>query len=231
MTGNRGPAHVYIDGYNLYKGVLQGTGSKWLDLAKWADAMMPNYEVRRVVYCTAKAVATADNPTPHVRQAHYHKALRSTPTVDIRLGKYVPREVRGLRLPAPYCGCCSSPQVGDQFFRAESQCECCQSEIGLIRTLTEKKTDVNLAVELVADALTIPLEAVLVVSGDSDLQPAIDAVREKTRVKVGVANPRGSKVLVGDFARNVSAQRLALSQFPEEVWLSPTDAVRRPRGW
>ena len=47
-------AIVYIDGYNLYFGLLKDTCWKWLDLWKFAECLLDGrYELVEVVYFTA----------------------------------------------------------------------------------------------------------------------------------------------------------------------------------
>ena len=42
---------VYIDGYNLYYGLLKGTAYKWLDLLAFARQLLPDdHEVIAVKY-------------------------------------------------------------------------------------------------------------------------------------------------------------------------------------
>src|ERR1035438_966095 len=53
----------------------------------------------------------------------------------------------------------------------------------------EKKTDVNIAVHMMADVIGETCERMHVVSGDSDLQPAIEWVSQNTPVRVTVYIP------------------------------------------
>ena len=59
---------VYIDGFNLYKGRLQGTPYKWLDLLKFSQALLPNDLITRVKYFSAKVDARAGDPDQPLRQ-------------------------------------------------------------------------------------------------------------------------------------------------------------------
>jgi hypothetical protein len=45
---------VYIDGYNLYYGLLKGTAYKWLDLLAFARQLLPDdHEVIAVKYLSS----------------------------------------------------------------------------------------------------------------------------------------------------------------------------------
>ena len=47
-------AIAYIDGYNLYYGLLKGTSCKWLDLYVFARSLIrPNLDIVTVKYFTA----------------------------------------------------------------------------------------------------------------------------------------------------------------------------------
>ena len=47
---------VYIDGYNLYYGLLKGTKSKWLDLMTFVKALLrSDHEIVAVKYFTARS--------------------------------------------------------------------------------------------------------------------------------------------------------------------------------
>lgn len=48
-------ANVYIDGFNLFRGLLKGQGnSRWLDLRALAQRMYPHYSIGFVRYFTAR---------------------------------------------------------------------------------------------------------------------------------------------------------------------------------
>ncbi len=54
-------AIVYIDGFNLYYGLLKGTPWRWLDLGAFADRLVgKHHEVIAVRYFTARI-----KPTPN----------------------------------------------------------------------------------------------------------------------------------------------------------------------
>lgn len=86
-------------------------------------------------------------PNANERQNKYFSALRTFPKMKIILGAFKPREVT--------CrGACGQIYMVDE----------------------EKKTDVNMAVEIMADATGGKCESICVVSGDSDIQPVVEWV-------------------------------------------------------
>jgi hypothetical protein len=101
------------------------------------------------------------DPDAQERQKRYFDALSTLPKVKLILGVFQPRTVR--------C-------------RGE-----CKQQYDIPE---EKKTDVNLAVEIINDALTGACEHIIVVSGDSDIQPAVEWVaKNKPEIKITVLVP------------------------------------------
>jgi len=95
------------------------------------------------------------------RQDRYFKAILTFPKVKLILGVFQPREVT--------C-------------RAD-----CKRKYSVPE---EKKTDVNLAVEMISDAVTGQCDSIFVVSGDADIQPAVEWIaNHKKDVKITIYVP------------------------------------------
>jgi hypothetical protein len=77
--------HVYIDGFNLYYGLLKGTAFKWLDLERFCDQLLPKNSVKKIYYFTAKVDARPQDPDQPVRQQAYLNALATLPRVEVHL--------------------------------------------------------------------------------------------------------------------------------------------------
>lgn len=74
------------------------------------------------------------------------------------------------------------------------------------------------------------MNAALVVSGDSDIQGAVDVARG-FGVTVAVADPRNGHSLQGDERRRVRAGSLAAAQFPDTLSDLEGRVVKRPPTW
>ena len=101
------------------------------------------------------------------RQRVYFKALATLPKLQRIEGKYQLRQVT--------CRAAACPRQL-QYLTPE-----------------EKKTDANLAVHLIDDALHSRSDSVVVVSGDSDLEPAVEWLRKNhpaIKVTVYIPTPR-----------------------------------------
>lgn len=103
-------------------------------------------------------------------------------------------------------------------------------------TFEEKQTDVNLAVEMMRDAHLDLFDTAMLVSGDSDLAPAVAAVQQLYPGKaVVIASPPGrrSDVLnsVASAAFSIGRAKIANAQFAQVVMSTTGHQLRRPLKW
>ena len=96
----------------------------------------------------------------------------------------------------------------------------------------EKRTDVNIALKLLGDAIDDLYDKALIISADSDLLPTISAVHKHAPGKeVGVMFPicRTSFDLrqYADFRLKMSEKLLSKCQFPDKITL-PDIILKRP---
>jgi uncharacterized LabA/DUF88 family protein len=208
-------ANVYVDGFNLYFGLLKGNaGCKWLDLRALATRAFPAYAVGRVRYFTAKVEAPPRDPDMAQRQQTYLDALRTQHDLKIHFGHFNKKIVKGSLLDA-------------------------QDEptwvMERVRTMEEKGSDVNLAAYLLLDAFGRHYDAAVVVSNDSDLETPIRRVQQILGVSVDILNPtsRASDIL-RRVARSYASITLAdaqVCQLPANVKAANGGTIRRPPGW
>lgn len=204
---------VYIDGYNLYYGLIREYRLHWLDLAELSRRLNSGWPVDRVVYCTARAASNAGDPQKAQRQEVYLRAIgvRSR-DVEIVYGQY-----RRHKKYQPLAGC------GDSAGCA------IQAEVW-----EEKGSDVNLASRLLHDAHSDRFDKAMVISGDSDLvEPIRLAVSEIHKV-VWVFNPRTrvSRELKGVASRygHLTPGIATRSQLPDPV-VSSRGTYSKPAKW
>jgi hypothetical protein len=145
---------VYIDGFNLYYGAVKGTPWKWLDLAALFSQIRPADDIQSIKYFTAMV----SGPTKP-NQETYLKALATTPLVETILGNFKKKRVE--------CRVSQCTYTGKKFFDTQE----------------EKRTDVNIAVYMLDDAYQDLCDNFVVVSGDSDLVPAIRMIRYRFPAK------------------------------------------------
>ncbi len=202
---------VYIDGFNLYYGAVRNTAWKWLNLEKYFALVRPDDDIQRIHYFTA----LIDGPH-RPNQETFLAALGTLPKVTVVLGRYMYKPMTCRVQPCTFAG-------KRAFMRPE-----------------EKQTDVNIALQMLDDAYRGLAERFVLVTGDSDLVPAISLVRSRFPdiehvVYVPNNHPsRGAAVELrsaADKARNLPLVELRHAQFPVTVMGSGNRAIVKPRDW
>jgi hypothetical protein len=141
-------AVVYVDGFNFYYGAVRGSPYKWLDLERFFRLLLPNDDIHAVRYFTA----LIKGPTSP-NQERYLRALATRSLVEVVLGKFKTKNVA--------CRVAGCTYGGAKFFQVPE----------------EKRTDVNIGVRMLDDAYQNVCDRFVVVSGDSDLVPALNLVK------------------------------------------------------
>lgn len=214
---------VYVDGFNLYYGLLRRSRFKWLDLfALFQDHVLEaGTQVLEVRFYTAPVLGRlSDDPESPRRQRCYWQALRKyrPGMVTIIEGK-LQASTPVLRLVKPLA---VAPDVTHV----------------QVYDLTEKKTDVNLAADLLCGAWTDAFEQAVLCSNDADLDHALACIRlHRPHLRVGLVAPvqgRDDRHIAADLKRHahwaklLSPAHLAAAQLPEKI---PGTAIRRPAQW
>lgn len=205
--------NVYVDGFNLYYGLLRGTPYKWLDLEALFRRMLPGHDIGRIRYCTSNIGVRPDEVGSVTRQRTYLRALETLPTVSVHLGHFLAREARmPLAHPVPH-----GPRT-----------------VQVIKT-EEKGTDVNLATFLLADAFRDDADAFVLVSNDSDLTEPLRVVRHELDKVVGLLNPqaRQSRALLRcdpTFVKQIRRGPVSASQLPPRL-RDRHGVILRPPEW
>ena len=197
---------VYIDGFNLYFGLKSKRWKRYYWLDMWRLA--ENLVRRgRVTAAHYFTASVRANPPKESRQQAFLAALRvHRPALDIVYGHYLLR---------PW------------------QCRKCGH---VVKRAEEKKTDVNIATQLLHDAFRDAFDTAFIVSGDSDLAPPIELVcTEMTGKRVIVAFPPSrvsaelKRVATGWFYINQQVIRTAL--LPNPVIRADGRELWKPEEW
>lgn len=153
---------TYIDGYNLYFGMLAEAvkrGTRAEPSPVWYRYMWLNIQglAENLLLPSQELIAVKYFTSPistgrgkQERQNAYLDAIRTLPLVEIIFGRFQPDRKE--------CDHCGHPAYHPQ----------------------EKKTDVNIATNLICDALEDRYDTAILVTGDSDLVPALEAVKKLT---------------------------------------------------
>ena len=202
---------VYVDGFNFYYGAVRGTPYKWLDPEKCFLKLRPADDIRRIWYFTALV-----DGAKGARQQAYLQALATRPLVEVMLGKFKLKQIK-----------CAVPG-------------CSYSGSRLFDMPEEKRTDVNIALQLLNDANHDRADQFVIVSGDSDLVPALEMVKTQWPAKrlvvyVPSRHPlRGAAVELrsaADKHRTFPKALLRVCQCPPELPDGRGGTIRKPDRW
>ena len=197
---------AYIDGFNLYFGLRSKGWQQYL----WLNLQSLVHKLlkqNQTLVCTKYFTARVTSPPDkHKRQTTFIEALETLSDFEIYYGKYQLNPVK--------CRNC-----GWQWQQP-----------------SEKKTDVNIAVEMLKDTYQDNFDVALLVSADSDLVPVIEAIREvfpEKRIIAAFPPGRSSKELANtaNSCFTIGRARIAHSLFPEEVWKAEGSVLKCPPSW
>jgi hypothetical protein len=220
--------HVYIDGFNLYHGAVEGTPYKWLDIGKLCREMFPRNEIAKIYYFTSPATDTPDSPDRSVRQRVFWRALDTlAPLVERIEGNFVKRPRRYPLAPPRKRDDPDDPKVA--YLTEDGPTS------AVIEYTEEKGSDVNLAAQLLADAFRRRFRVAIVLSNDGDLVMPIRIVTEELGLPVGVVNPRAryfqpQLAEVASFKRNIQKKDLRRCLFPDTL-TDAGGAFTKPPTW
>jgi hypothetical protein len=213
-------ASVYIDGFNLYRRLLEGYPQhKWLDIEALADRVLPDCRVTSVSYFTAiiKALPGKDVRSPQRQQA-YLRALATLPRTEIYLGKFrIDPRIMPLH-----------PTVLDVNGEPKRV---------RVKKTEEKGSDVALASRLLIDAMRGVSDIYVVCTNDSDLVMPMRLAKEELGRQVGLLSPMEPKRASNELKqtspvwhRQITPADLAVCQLPDELD-DGKGTIRRPAEW
>jgi uncharacterized LabA/DUF88 family protein len=197
---------VYIDGYNLYYGIKAATRRRHL----WLD-------VERL----ARELLT---PNQQLEQVTYFTSRVRSPADSQQ------RQTTYLDALATHTGA-----VVVEGFLQRNQVTCRACGVTTVR-IEEKKTDVHIACRMLDDAHRDRIDVALLISGDSDLAPALELVAAVPGRRIVVAfPPRRNSAELRRVARgavvHIQEAMLRRSQLPNPVVSATGHDFHRPRYW
>ncbi len=211
---------AFIDGFNLYYGLLKDNPRlKWLDVKKLVQNLFPPCEVEEVNYFTAKVDddGRLSPSAKRLRQDAYRKVL----------------EFKGINL------------VYGRLELREKQCtaaQCCHEGDRSFKLPVEKMTDVNLALNLVFECQRLNPDIIVVISGDTDLLPALIRVRlnhrsAQKRLYIPCSEKDFKFRRVDEFGQNgwianrLDEKDVAAAVMPETIDCGASGSISRPIEW
>lgn len=197
---------AYVDGYNLYYGLR---AKKWKRFY-WLNIQALAGQLLKPdqVLVTTKYFTTVikQPDDKRKRQAVFLDALRTLPDFHLYYGQFLAETV--------VCRKCGHTYT----------------------TYHEKMTDVNISVELMADAYQNQFDVALLISADSDLTGPVEAVRRlfpAKRVVAAFPPSRSSFALkkAANVALHVGHVELAKSLLPNTITTPSGVVLHRPAQW
>ncbi len=206
--------NVYVDGFNLYYRALKDTPFRWLDLHKLAETLLPDDDIHKICYFTARLDARPGNPSQPRRQLIYLRALATLPDLEVHYGAFR-SGVRRRPLAEPIPGLPAYVRIRDS---------------------EEKGSDVNLATRLLVDAFNRECAQAVVVSNDADFAGAMRYVRDGLGLRVTLVNPDSRNASPSELANSATyvkrlwKSHLRRSQFPDTL-RDDVGVIAKPHGW
>ena len=214
---------IYVDGYNLYYGLLRKSQYKWLDVyALFRDqALNQSSDLVEVRYYTAPMLGKmSDDLESPIRQRRYLQALRKMHPIGLTLieGRIVASTpFQRLIRPIPEAPHLQKVQVLD---------------------FNEKKTDVNIASDMINGAWLKTYDQAVLCSNDSDLEGALRSIKEHhPHIRIGLVAPisgddprkiSSDLARFSDWKKILSATHLSRSQLPDRI---PSSHLSKPAAW
>ena len=196
---------VYIDGFNLYHSTLQHTHPDF----RWLNLMELS---KRLI-----------NPKKEeIQTVYYFSAL--TTWIPDRAKKHL-LYIHALRTVGV-------KDILGKFSLRERKCPLCSK---CYQSHEEKKTDINIAITLIGDAVENKFDTALIISGDSDLAPVTTKLRQLCPgKKIGIIVPQNQSAMNlkqhADFFKKIQDRDLKKSLLPEQVTYN-SKIITAPAGW
>ena len=213
---------VYIDGFNLHYRALRKPEHKWLDVQRLSETLLPDDEIVKIKYFTARIQPSKIDPRKHLRQQVYFRALCTLPKVELCYGNYV---ARAAMMP-----------LFEEWKRGALKLVC-------VAKHEEKGTDVNLAAHMIRDGFRGAFETAAVLTSDSDLQEPFRIVAEELALPIillhpYVADARGTlrepakklRIFTGGRIKKIREGLLAACQL-DETLKDSQGQIARPYEW
>lgn len=209
--------NVYIDGFNLYHSALQKRISH--DKKGQQQYRWPQF---RWLDLKKLADRFIDPTKEKINKVYYFSAV----------ALWLPNKAQKHK---DYISALRSVGVEiilGQFKVKDRKCPLCSKNF---ISHEEKKTDINIAVKLLEDAFVDDFDSALIVSGDSDLIPAVETMKKMFPMKrVGLVLPPYQKgidlISRIDYVKKITSDDLKTSLLPSNITFAGNQ-IKAPQDW
>jgi len=205
-----------IDGFNLYHSVvdashdLKGKTTKWLDIkslcSNYLSVIGNKSTLERIYYFSALAEHLQSTDPGKITRHLKYIDCLKSTGIAVELGRFKPRSV--------WCDKCSSKLIRHE----------------------EKETDVAISIKLFEIFMKNECETAVLVTGDTDLAPAIRSVKrlfpDKTICSLFPYKRKNyelSQLVHNSF--KIRKERYVQHQFPDPVILQDGRKISKPTSW
>lgn len=195
-----------IDGFNLYHALIENNK---FNKYKWIN-----------LYSLAEKFISKNDK---IEDIYYFTALASWSPGKVKRHKAFikAQEIYGVKV------------IYGEFKKRDKKCRICRKTY---KTFEEKKTDVNIAINLFQLAIKDKYDKAIIISGDSDLIPSIEAVKSTFPEKqIGVIIPIGRRAELlkktCDFYMKMKEKHLNASMLSDEIDIGKGKQIKRPDSW
>ncbi len=169
--------YAFFDGSNFYHHIKESYGITSVNFFHMSNELLKkNEKLMKIKYYNCP-VSQQEDLEVYKNQQRFFQKIKSTPKLDLILGKLVKRQMKRININCEECGHQKSEIL---------TCPSCKEEISILEChrYTEKGVDVKIAIDLLLHALNNKYDTALLFSGDRDYVPAIKYVKRKLRKKV-----------------------------------------------
>lgn len=199
---------AYVDGFNLYFGLKAESLKRfyWLDLVALAGALLKPGQQLAATQYFTARIRDNGHNTPDRKRQNDYIEALQERGAQVQLGHYLPKP--------RHCRGCGATWTDYE----------------------EKETDVNIAIQLLLDAVDDRFDTALLISADSDLTTPVRRVRARCPGKriIAVFPPQRRSAELSKAAHGhlvLGVDKLRISQLPETITKPGGYVLRRPDTW
>jgi uncharacterized LabA/DUF88 family protein len=197
---------VFVDGFNLYHSLAD---NEVYSKYKWLDI--------------SKLIKTFVSEKKHVIRIYYFTSFTEWDTEKMSRHQTFIKALESTGIKIIY----------GKFKKITRKCRNCKT---LYQTYEEKRTDVNIAVSILRKAKENEYDRAIILSGDSDLIPSVENVKEiYPEKRIGLLIPIGRESdELAMYCHNhtqIQEKQLKSCQFPPIIKISDNEIIECPTEW
>lgn len=190
---NKKRVYAYYDGSNFYHLSKINYGiTKIMFGVLTKQLLTKDEELIKIKYFNSP-INQQEDPENYAKQLKFFEKLKKTEDFELYLGRLVKRPLNKINIRCVKCGLQKAEDLN---------CPKCGKKINIKDTFktTERGVDVQIAINLLLDALNNKYDTALLFSGDADFVPAVGYIIKNLKKEIVFCNfpkPRTNELLQG----------------------------------